>query len=243
MCTLVVATRLWPDLPLLVAANRDEQLARPAEPPRIRTAGPLKSLAPRDLEAGGTWIGLNERGVVAAITNRYGVPPDPHRRSRGALVTAALEEPTAAAAASRVAALPAADYNPFHLLVADRVDASVVWSDGGAMHSEHVPPGTAVISERSFGAAPTDREAWLRGQVPHLLQAGPPDDPTLKALMATHRTPPFESVCVHLADGGYGTRTTTIVRLGPDDATYAYSDGPPCTAPLTDVSHLIDAMA
>jgi uncharacterized protein with NRDE domain len=69
MCTLIVLHRCVPGTPLVVAANRDEFLDRPAEGPalRMRSAGSIVS--PLDLEAGGTWLGLNEHGVFAGLTN------------------------------------------------------------------------------------------------------------------------------------------------------------------------------
>ncbi len=69
MCTLIVLHRCVPDKPLVVAANRDEFLDRPAEEPALRSskAGPI--VAPLDLEAGGTWVGVNARGVFAGLTN------------------------------------------------------------------------------------------------------------------------------------------------------------------------------
>ncbi len=69
MCTLIVLHRCVPGRPLVVAANRDEFLERPAEGPALRRIGDGRIMAPLDLEAGGTWLGLNERGVFAGLTN------------------------------------------------------------------------------------------------------------------------------------------------------------------------------
>jgi uncharacterized protein with NRDE domain len=107
MCTLLVASRVFDDTPLLVAANRDERLDRPAAPPRLFEARAIPVVAPVDLQAGGTWLGLSARGVFAGITNRFGVPPDPARRSRGELVFEALLGADAQAGADRIAALDA----------------------------------------------------------------------------------------------------------------------------------------
>jgi len=79
VCTVILATRVWPELPLLVATNRDEHLDRPSQPPSRWLAG---SVAPRDERAGGTWIGCSDAGVIAAVTNRFGSERDPERRSR-----------------------------------------------------------------------------------------------------------------------------------------------------------------
>ena len=83
MCILALVVP-QPGGVLQVAANRDEFLKRPAAPPSIWEEG---WLAPRDLEAGGTWLGLNPRGLFVGVTNRAGVHRASDRRSRGLLVT------------------------------------------------------------------------------------------------------------------------------------------------------------
>ncbi|MFO0691346.1 MAG: NRDE family protein [Myxococcota bacterium] len=143
MCTLIVLHRCVPGRPLVVAANRDEFLARPAEGPAVRPARTGRILAPRDLEAGGTWVGLSERGVFAGLTNlrpiagaRVGVLGEagagepskaaPKLRSRGEVVMAALEASSAAAATESLARLDVGVHNPFQLLVADAQSAALV---------------------------------------------------------------------------------------------------------------------
>ena len=125
MCTLIVLHRCLPDRPLVVAANRDEFLDRPAEGPAVRNTrgGPI--LAPLDLEAGGTWVGLSARGVFAGLTNLRATSEQGATglRSRGEVVMAALESPSAEAAIRTLSALEEETYNPFQLLVADGRDA------------------------------------------------------------------------------------------------------------------------
>lgn len=131
MCTLIVLHRCVAGRPLVVAANRDEFLARPAEDLAIRSSSTGPILSPLDLEAGGTWVGLSRRGVFAGLTNLRplageGGPADSGRtlESRGGVVMAALEAASAADAAERLENALARDaYNPFQLLVADASDA------------------------------------------------------------------------------------------------------------------------
>ena len=133
MCTLIVLHRCVAGRPLVVAANRDEFLARPAEDFAIRTsaAGPI--LSPLDLEAGGTWVGLSQRGVFAGLTNLRPRPGSgvtdtstQQLRSRGDVVMMALESESAADAANQAARLEAGAYSPFQLMVADGRDAFLV---------------------------------------------------------------------------------------------------------------------
>lgn len=76
MCLVVFAWRAHPAYPLVVAANRDEYFERPAAPAHWWTDAP-ELLAGRDLEAGGTWMGLARNGRFAALTNYR----DPSRRA------------------------------------------------------------------------------------------------------------------------------------------------------------------
>ena len=111
--------------------SRDERLTRgPEAPPSLWTAGTIPYLAPTDREAGGTWLGTNTAGLVAAITNRRGPEPRGQLRSRGLLVTDALAHEGAQAAAAWVQAhLADTAYAAFNLLLADGRDAFVVRHD------------------------------------------------------------------------------------------------------------------
>ena len=87
MCILALAWLAHPRWRLVVAGNRDELHARPAAP-LARWGKPDHLIAGRDLEAGGTWLGVSEQGCFAVLTNLRGYgPPQPGRASRGALVT------------------------------------------------------------------------------------------------------------------------------------------------------------
>src|SRR5579863_1043129 len=146
MCTLVAAVGQFPGYPLVVAANRDERLDRAASPPRL-WPGTTPFIAPRDEVAGGTWLGVNARGLFVGITNRFGVPVDPQRRSRGQIVVEALAAPSARELHSRMARFPAEEFNPFHLLYADAEDAFVTWFDGQARQQAELGRGVHVVTE------------------------------------------------------------------------------------------------
>jgi uncharacterized protein with NRDE domain len=144
MCLIVVAWRCRADLPLVVAANRDEWRDRPAEPARWWPDHP-DLLAGRDLKAGGTWMGVTRGGRFAAVTN-FRDPSDRRStaRSRGGLVTDFLlggESPPAFLAA---VAARAREYNAFNLIVGD---AASLWyfgsREGGA---RPVAPGVHGLS-------------------------------------------------------------------------------------------------
>jgi len=86
MCLIVLAWRKHPDLPLIVAANRDEFHARPAAAAAFWDDQP-GILAGRDLEARGTWMGVSRSRRFAAVTNYRGAKEPRAVESRGALVS------------------------------------------------------------------------------------------------------------------------------------------------------------
>jgi hypothetical protein len=123
MCSVVLLRRPGSAWPLLVAANRDEALSRPWQPPGRHWPDRAEVVAGRDELAGGSWLGINDQGVVAAVLNRVGtLGPATGKRSRGELVLDALDYDDAASAAAALAALDPDAYPPFNLVVADPVN-------------------------------------------------------------------------------------------------------------------------
>ncbi len=239
MCTLVVATAVWGSAPLVVAANRDEQLARPAAPPhRWARDDEPPIFAPRDLQAGGTWLGVRGASLFVGITNRFGGRVlAPGSRSRGELVLDALATGDVEVAAERIAGLPPALHSPFHLVIADRRRAHLVWNDGARHHHEVLGPGLHVVSERSRDAAPTERDALLRRRLDARGDAGEPRLEEWRQLLAEHAASPLEGPCVHADAQGYGTRCSTVVRLpGSAGIELFHAEGRPCVTQYEDFS-------
>jgi uncharacterized protein with NRDE domain len=240
VCTLAIAFRMDPRWPVVVAANRDEHLARAAEGWALREGG---YAAPRDAVAGGTWIGVSARGVLAALTNfhaREAWYPDPARRSRGELVPEALRGASAAEARETIAALDLSRWNPFHLAVADGRAAFLAWYDGQRSGIEPLAPGLHVVTENAWdGSCP--RAALVRSHWPR----DPALEP-LRALLTLHAPVPAPGLatCIH-GDPAYGTRSSTVLRLAPDLAASDLwvADERPCTAPYVDRSGLLRALA
>ena len=118
MCTLVILRRPEHDWPVVIGANRDEMIDRPALPPGRHWPDRAEVVAGLDLEAGGSWLGVNDWGVAAAILNRHGsLGPAAGLRSRGELVLEALDH--ADVGRARRCHLDPAAYRSFNLIVAD----------------------------------------------------------------------------------------------------------------------------
>jgi hypothetical protein len=121
MCTVVLLRRPGSPWPLLLAANRDELKSRSWRPPARHWPDRPEVIAGVDEQAGGSWLGINDHGMVATVLNRVGtLGPEIGKRSRGELVLEALDHADAAAAAAALADLEPAAYRPFNLIVADR---------------------------------------------------------------------------------------------------------------------------
>lgn len=119
MCLLIFAHRAWPQRPLVVAANRDEFHARPTAPADFWAEQPAL-LAGRDLEAGGTWMGVTRNGRFAAITNyRDPARTAPALRSRGELPVAFLTGQHSPQDYLHQVAQQGQDYAGFNLLAGD----------------------------------------------------------------------------------------------------------------------------
>jgi uncharacterized protein with NRDE domain len=240
MCTLIVLHRSVAGSPLVVAANRDEFLERPAEPPCLHETATASFVAPRDLLAGGTWLGINAAGLFVGITNRPSLQPDPSRRSRGLVVVDALAARSAEEAASEGSEIPPGAHNPFNLVVADRGRAFTVVYDERPTVKELVP-GVHVVCNADPDARDVPKVGRLLGRVERAA-AGPAEE-LLGALAAVCRGheggSPREAACIHA--GRYGTRSSTLLRLGAEgrEGELWFADGPPCEAPYHDFSPLL----
>jgi len=179
MCTVVVLHRPGHAWPLLVGANRDEMRGRPWLLPGRHWADRPQVTAGQDLEAGGTWLGVNDAGVVAAVLNRVGsLGPATGKRTRGDLPLVALAEGDARAAAGAITALPGRDFRAFNMIVADRRGAVWLrWRDDGAatgIEAKPVPEGLHMLTAHDLDDGSASPR--VRRHLP-LFRAAPVPDP------------------------------------------------------------------
>lgn len=227
MCTLVLAAGVLPGHPLVAVANRDEQSGRASTPPFAWDG----FFAPRDDVAGGTWLGLNARGVFVAITNRFSSVKDPARVSRGAIVVEALRCASAAAVHDAMGRIDPSWHNGFHLIYADAKDVLATISDGAHLSQLTLGSGLHVVTERSFGAA-DDRARFERvTRKWDDLTRGGFDEASLTLLLTEHDGDDrLGSTCVHIDEIGYGTRSGTVLDVASDPraSRMLWAEGPPC---------------
>jgi uncharacterized protein with NRDE domain len=239
MCTLIALHRCVVGAPLVIAANRDEFFERPTEGLALRDTVGGRIVAPRDVRAGGTWLGVNVHGVFAALTNRRSEQPDPARRSRGLLVLDALRARTAAEAAGALEDLVIDAYNPFNLLVADGSTAHVVSYEGKAVRFD-LDAGAHVVGNVHPLDRGSEKLERLRRRAEHASDA--PEHSLLDALADVCRDHDgdgaFDAACVH--SGSYGTRSSTLLRLGgAGGGELRFAAGAPCQNPYLDFTALL----
>lgn len=118
-----------------LGCNRDEQRDRaPALPPVVHSLSPRTAIFPVDPAGPGTWIGVNDASLAAALLNQSPdspVPLDRHRRrSRGVIIPYLLECASLTDALQRGASLDPSDFNRFRVAMVQRGTVATVTSDG-----------------------------------------------------------------------------------------------------------------
>lgn len=217
MCTVILLRQPGGAWPVILAANRDEQLGRAWDPPAPWWPGQPNVVGGQDREAGGTWMAASGNGVVAAVLNRPGsLGRASGKRSRGELPLLALRHPSAAAAAAAIAALPAGEWRPFNLVVADRRDAIFLRGLGhGRAVALALPEGVSMVTAHDPNDPASPRTAR------HLprFRAAPPPNPedaswtTWESLLADAGGTRAEALTVPPVDG-FGTVCASLLALG-----------------------------
>lgn len=238
MCTVLVLRRPEHRWPLLLAANRDEMADRLWEPPARHWADRPNVVAGRDVLAGGSWLGLNDEGVVAGILNRMGtLGPIAGKRSRGELVLEALDHADAVDAADALTHLDARAYRPFNMVIADNRDGFWLRADGETIRAVPLGEGLSMLTAFELND-PAD--ARIRTFLPRFREAHPPDPDGVdwrswEALLATaapHGVQDREAGLSFQLPNGFGTRSSALLALPsvdhPEvDPVFLFAPGPP----------------
>lgn len=238
MCTIVILFRPGHDWPLVLGANRDERIDRPWRPPARHWPDRPNVVAGRDEIAGGTWLGLNDEGVVATVANRRGtLGPAPGKRSRGELPLMALDHDDAARAARAIAALDGAPWRPFNLVIADARGA--FWLRRGAasttIESRPLAPGVSMLTAGELNDPESPR---IRAHLDCFRDAPPPDPDgddwrAWEALLASREGEGAAAMTLG-PDGGFGTVSSALIALSADGRRFwRFAPGPPDHTPFT----------
>ncbi|SEH19876.1 Uncharacterized conserved protein, contains NRDE domain [Sphingopyxis sp. YR583] len=200
MCVVALAHRVHPDWPLILIGNRDEFHARPAAPLHKWEDG-SGIVAGRDLQAGGTWLGVHHPGGrVVVVTNVRGAMPDPDKESRGALVSDLLR------GSGRFSDPSAEDlprFNAFNLFAVDGNTARLLTNRPVPLIMP-LEPGVHALANEPVDA-PCPRAERLRRAVEAVVTSGRNPESLLDTLTAE------DDPALFLRGDQYGTRCSTLV--------------------------------
>lgn len=248
MCSIVILRRPGHPWPLIIGANRDEAADRPAKAPGRHWPDRPEVVAGLDELAGGTWLGLNDWGVFAAITNRVGsLGPEEGKRSRGELPLEALDHADAETAARALSHVQAGAYRGFNLIIGDARSAYWISGDGRSrLRCIPLADGLTMVTARDADDLTSPRIARYRAQ----FEWAPVPDPdrndwqAWQALLAARDHDPAAgpggAMCV-IGDNGFGTVSSSLLALpAPGEAAgrgrWLHADGRPGEAPYRAVA-------
>jgi uncharacterized protein with NRDE domain len=234
MCLILLSFRTHRGFPLVVAANRDEHHARPAAPATFWPDHP-RIYAGRDLEKGGTWMGISTTGRFAAITNfREGRAAAAAPRSRGAIVCDFLKGEIPAPDYLDAIAADACAYNPFSVIAGDLASLHA-WTSGDDLPPQALAAGVHGLSNHRLGTPwpkvsagvaalsatvdAGDADAVAAAMFAFLGSREPAPDaqlPDTGVGLQRERelSPPF------ISGMQYGTRVSTLLLVGADGMVY-----------------------
>lgn len=245
VCTLALYLNVFDEWPLLVAANRDEHFDRPSAPPTILNGEP-RIVAGRDLRVGGTWLGVNEHGLIVGILNRRqdGIgnfdPLTPTTRSRGLLCMDLLRCRRVADAFEFIAGHQEA-YSRFTVIFADRQSAGVAYNnDQARIVAAQLEAGLHVFSsaaELDLNSAKADRAHPRFAELKDSMAADPADPQDwlarLRAVLADHSLhdgsqDPGDAICVHRQSTGTVSSSVIAMSAVRERFETYFCPGPPC---------------
>lgn len=225
MCLIAIGWQLRPDYPLLLAANRDEFFARPAAPATFWSDHP-RLLAGRDLEQGGTWLGITRSGRLAAVTNyREGRRSRSGQRSRGWLVRDFLLSDVAPGAFLAELDQDRHEFDGFNLLAGTLTELYYYSNRTGRLTA--VSPGAHALSNHLLDT-PWPKVARAREGIAALADvpaSGLPE--ALFALLSDREIPPDDALpdtgigqdwervlsTAFIRGSDYGTRCSTVLMV------------------------------
>lgn len=240
MCIMAILYQSAQDAPLLVAANREEHYDRPSQSPRIQSGKP-RVICGIDRKAGGTWLGVNQYGLLATVLNRPRASAPPEPRSRGLLCRELLGMRTAKEAADMAASeLSTGRYAGANYVCLDAKSGAVVM---GGNRVEVIPlqPGLHLLSDGTMDDYRDARQQFVR----RLLTLHTLDSAVTFLAVASKsfaRKPDAagrRGVVVRGASSGTVSSTLIALPYRSQNAVYQYSPGPPSDYAYDDLSALL----
>jgi len=240
MCILALLYKTARNTPILLAANREERFDRPTQAPKIQSGTP-RVVCGIDRKEGGTWLGVNQHGLMATVTNRRkrNVPMKP--RSRGLLCRELLGVQTAKEAAQHAASeLATGAYDGANYVVADADYGAVVYG-GDEVKIVDLEPGLHVLSNGNLNDRNDERQEYVRRTLTlHTLDSAV----TFLAVVSrafARKPDQYGRRGVVLAGGEVGTVSSALLSLSHriQQSVFQHAAGPPCDKTYDDLSALL----
>lgn len=219
MCSIIVLFRPDHDWPVLIASNRDEMHERSWVMPSRHWPDRPDVVAGKDVLAGGSWLGINDFGVVAGILNRRNtLGPQSGKRSRGELVLDALDFADGEDAVAMLQELDANSYRPFNMVVADNAHAYWLRNLGKKIEVFSLPPGLSMITAMDLNDMQSTRTRYF---LPRWKDVSVPDpasgdwDGWMKLLQCREYEPGgevFDAMYI-VSNTGFGTISSSLMAL------------------------------
>jgi len=223
MCLIALAYRHFPDLPLVMIANRDEFYARETAPLHKWTDTPISIIAGRDMQEGGTWMGISEKGHIAALTNfRDPAHMQEGKPSRGKITQEFLSGNTSIAEMPQYLRTRGRSFNGFNLLFGT-IDEMYYYNNVEDRYQQ-LYPGIYGLSN-AFLDTPWPKVQKVRELIANTRES-PDADAWITAMQnaeeapdallpATGVSPEWEKKlsAMFITSETYGTRLTTFVSI------------------------------
>lgn len=240
MCVLAIQYRTAKDAPILVAQNREEALDRPTQSPRIQSGRP-RVVCGIDRKFGGTWLGVNQYGLLVAAGNRSkaNLPLDP--RSRGLLCRELLNFSNAKEAAEyAVKELTTGKYAGVNYICADAKRGAVVYG-GNTIEVHELGRGLHILTNGDLDDPTDERQELVRRQLTLQKLDSAVAFLAVAARTFSRRPEPTGRRGIVVAGGEIGTVSSTLIALPKklQQSVYQYAPGPPSETDYEDLSALL----
>ncbi|MEE8452696.1 MAG: NRDE family protein [Thermoguttaceae bacterium] len=240
MCILAILYKTARNTPILLASNREERFDRPTQVPKIQSGTP-RVVCGIDRKEGGTWLGVNQYGLVATVTNRQKTTVPAKPRSRGQLCRELLGVRTAKEAAQHAAAaLATGAYDGANYVVADVEYGAVVYG-GDSVEIVELTPGLHVLTDGNLDDMNDERQEFVRRMLTlHTLDSAV----TFLAVVSRafgRKQDKSGRRGVVLTGSEVGTVSSALLSLPEriQQAVFQYAPGPPCDKSYDDLSALL----
>ncbi len=229
MCTVVLLFRPDHPWPVVLVANRDENVDRASDPPAAWWPDRPGVIAGRDRTAGGTWMGVNAHGMAAAVLNRPGsLGPAEGKRSRGELPLFALEQSTLDAAVDAITVLDAGAWRGFNMVIADRSGACFIRGAGQGKPTAHrLPAGVSMITAHDPNDMESPRVERHLGRFRAASPPEPDDWAAWRVILADRSGQAGAQINVE-PRGGFGTVCSSMLAIpAVGDLVWLFAEGAP----------------